>query len=668
MKYVLINFKAPKNEGDIRLKHYPNTKALVSISQLWINSTAFPSNPNPRAYTGYFYSSSRLLNRIWYAGAYTLQISTIDPKEGSALIDYNRLIDHNKSPHGTWYSNFTISKGNSVTTDGAKRDRMVWPGDMSIAVPGIAVSTHDMEAVRNALEVIFDHQYSDGSLPYAGPPMGYNREFSDTYHLHTLLGTYNYVLYSGDVGWLDRHWQSYKIALGISIAKVDDLGLLHVTSTADWLRPGMSGHNLEASALLLEVLKNTFKLESWIYNYLAQNSDPDPDALSTDKERSSWAETIDRLTHGIERLYCPESGMYADNLEEAWCNEPRGVLPQDGNSWVLLTHNPSLPSNDQSNERLYQISDLLKRRWLKHGAPAPEFPNVISPFTSSFELLGHCAVGSIDTAVELMLHMWGYMLNGPGMTNSTCVEGYRTDGYAQYPAYWSPARGSHAHGWSTGPTTALSSGVLGIQFAGPAGKTWVVRPELTRWLSFARGGTSTKYGKWEVKMKRMRSRDGKIAETLQVKWPPGTSGRIEWGGETFVMGEDVSNGVRQTIWKGSKWVEGGKVAVYIGPHDSSADHFNIENAREELAERQGGSWGKGWEFMMEVVNGTAIYPIDNWEAPQLEERPVGTVDWEKMEEMWKKEIPFEAGMPPWHIEGVSGKIVKHGRTSTPEEL
>jgi hypothetical protein len=70
---------------------------------------------------------------------------------------------------------------------------------MYMAVPGIAVSTYDMAAVRNALDVLYAHQYTDDSLPYAGPPMGWNGEFSDTYHLHTLLGRYNYVLYSGDV-------------------------------------------------------------------------------------------------------------------------------------------------------------------------------------------------------------------------------------------------------------------------------------------------------------------------------------------------------------------------------------------------------------------------------------------------------------------------------------
>lgn len=663
-----MHFDATEHDEDSQVTAHQKPKPPVAISQLWVNSTAFPSNPNPRAYTGYFYSSSHLLNRIWYAGAYTLQLSTIDPKEGSALIDYNRRLDHNQSPRGTWYSNFTISKGKSVTTDGAKRDRMVWPGDMSIAVPGIAVSTHDMESVRNALEVIFDHQYSDGSLPYAGPPMGYGGEFSDTYHLHTLLGTYNYVLYSGDVEWLAKHWQAYKVALGISIAKVDDVGLLHVTSTADWLRPGMSGHNLEASALLVSVLQNTFALDRWLSASAPADTSP---THTTQTEKETWTTTIDRLTYGIEKLYCPESGMYADNLEEAWCNEPGHVLPQDGNSWVLLAHNPPL-SRRQSSERLYQISDLLRRRWLKHGALAPEFPNVISPFTSSFELLGHCAVGEIDTAVELMLGMWGYMLHGPGMTNSTCVEGYRTDGYAQYPAYWSPARGSHAHGWSTGPTTALTGGVLGIRFGEPAGKYWVVKPELSKWLSFARGGTSTKLGKWEVKIKRLRGHDGRVGETLQVNWPKGTTGRVEWGGEVFVLNHTVPEESRDGMFKASRLVEGREVHVFCGPDVGWPERGErLERFREEKAEGEG-QRGNGWQYLNEVMHDPAgptfLFPDKNWKAPELEERPVGKVDWAKMEEMWEKEIPVEAGMPPWHVEGFSGVIGKDSRTTEPEEL
>ncbi|KAI4187397.1 MAG: hypothetical protein LQ348_004087 [Seirophora lacunosa] len=225
-------------------------KRRISISSVFVNCTAFPSNPNPRAYTGYFSSSSTLLNRIWYSGAYTLQLTTIDPAEGSALIDYNRPVDHNQSPQGSWYSNFTIANGTAVTTDGAKRDRMAYPGDMAIAVPGIAVSTYDMVAVCTALDSLFIRQYADGALPYAGPPMGYSGEFSDTYHMHTLLGVWNYILFTDDLPWLRSHWGAYLQAFEYSLAKVDRTGLFHVTSTNDWLRPGMTGHNLEATSLM----------------------------------------------------------------------------------------------------------------------------------------------------------------------------------------------------------------------------------------------------------------------------------------------------------------------------------------------------------------------------------------------------------------------------------
>ncbi len=628
-------------------RDYTSSKPLIVITDLWINATFFPSNDNARAYTGYFSSSSDLLNRIWYAGAYTLQLSTIDPRKGSALIDYNRLIDHNKSPHGTWYSNFTISNGTSVTTDGAKRDRMVWPGDMSIAVPGIAVSTHDMESVRNALETIFAHQYTisphgSGALPYAGPPMGSNGEFSDTYHLHTLLGTYNYVLYSGDLKWLRKYWDQYASALSMSIRKVDDLNLLHVTSTADWLRPGMSGHNLEASALLSEVLLNSHKLNNWLHNHKTSqepgfHSPPVDgpwdmnDAHPT--EPPEWYQTALRLSHGIEKLHCPETGLYADNLEQFHCAEPGHVDPQDGNSWVLLTSRLACQN--------IKISENLRKRWTKYGAPAPEFRNVISPFSSSFELLGHCMVGQTDTAVELMLGMWGYMLEGPGMTNSTFVEGYRVDGYAQYPAYWSPARGSHAHGWSTGPTTALLNGVLGIRFTAPGGENWHVKPALTKWLNYARGGYSSGSGKWEVKLKRLVSPSGQQAEALEVVWPTKTRGVVEWGGVSYFGGkEGVFKAVR---WLDTDWANGKaehKVKVMLS-EDSTAEEADIHAQWEEA--------NGGWEQTSEVVDGMEFKPDTDWKMPELPERPVGIVDWEVLEDKLYEDIPAgQEGTAPWH--------------------
>ncbi|EPE33595.1 Six-hairpin glycosidase [Glarea lozoyensis ATCC 20868] len=550
----------------------------VSISAVWVNCTAFPSHPNGRAYTGYFDSSSTLLNRVWYAGAWTLQLSTLDPQEGGSIIEFNRRFDHNTAPVGAWYSNYTIANGSVVTTDGAKRDRMVWPGDMTIAVPGIAVTTYDMLAIRNALNTIYDHQYSDGGMPYAGPPMGALHEFSDTYHLHTLIGTYEYVLYSGDLAWLKERWSWYKLALDISIAKVDNLNLLHVTSIFDWIRPGMGGHNVEASSILYEVLGNSIKLAEWVGD------------KKTETSGEQWAATKTRLAKGIATMYCPADTLFSDNIEERSCTAPGKVTPQDGNSWALI-------SKATTGVQAHNVSESLRKRWIKYGAPAVEFPNVISPFASSFELLGHASAGNHDAAVELMELMWGYMLDGPGMTNSTLIEGYRIDGYVHYPAYWSAARNSHAHGWSAGPTTVLSQGILGIELLSPLGKTWKIEPHLTKWLSYARGGFATKLGKFEVSTTRLiRVSDGRKVEGLNVTIPSGTSGIIKW----HDLEQVITSHTAQTL----SFLQEARLSDDDDVRTTQVHNFNWSDYVHD----------------------------DSWVRPTVEERPEAVVDWEALEE------------------------------------
>ncbi|KAK0670802.1 family 78 putative glycoside hydrolase [Cercophora samala] len=597
-------------------------KKQITISDVWVNCTSFPSQGNngKEAYTGYFSSSSDLLNRIWYAGAYTLQLGTIDPREGGALIDYNRIVDHNKSPTGSWYSNFTISDGESVTTDGAKRDRMVWPGDMFIAIPSIAVSTGDYVSIKNALGVIFKNQYFDGRLPYAGPPMGVtdNREFSDTYHLHSLLGVYGYVLWSGDLGYLREIWGQYLFALHHSISIVDDMGLVHVTSTADWLRPGMTGHNLEASALLYTVLSRSGTLAGWL------GYDVPP----------LWGVTQKRLETGFSRLYCPELGLFSDNIGQRSCYPEEGqryhpILPQDGNSWLLISGADLTPSghpfkSPKSRFRApsplpngpptrWQISEGLRKRWVKHGAPCPEFPNTISPFASGFELLGHVYSGEIDTAVELMLLEWGHLVNGDGFNNgSTLAEGFRIDGDIQYPAYPSRARNSLAHGWASGPTWVLTEWVLGIEIKTPGGGEWEVKGTLTKWLGWVRGGvTLGNGGRVEVKVWRVVSKsENEKGVVWEVKADGDTKGAV--------MGMEIKGGERVVV------------LVREGEQGERIDLREVKVVGKENEE---------WYRNTVVGYGEDEWVFDEeWKEPVMEKREQGVVDWEVMEENFRTEV------------------------------
>jgi hypothetical protein len=159
--------------------------------------------------------------------------------------------------------------------------------------------------------------------------------------------------------------------------------------------------------------------------------------------------------------------------------------PQDGNSWAIV-------SGLVSPSRASAISSALQARWVRpYGAPAPEAGATVSPFASGFEVQAHYLADHPERAVELIEFMWAdFMLDDPRMTNSTFIEGYSTDGSLHYAPYSDDARVSHAHGWATGPTSALSFLGAGIQLTSAAGQTWLLNPLLGGLSSVSAGYTS----------------------------------------------------------------------------------------------------------------------------------------------------------------------------------
>ena len=105
---------------------------------------------------------------------------------------------------------------------------------------------------------------------------------------------------------------------------------------------------------------------------------------------------------------------------------------------------------------------------------------------------------------------------------------------------------SHAHGWSTGPTPALSFHVLGLQITTPLGATWSLKPVLSG-LSAAEGGFETGLGwfgvKWSV---------AKGTLTVVVTAPDGTSGVVGLPGHGAIKVDGRSVG------SGTVTVTGGK--------------------------------------------------------------------------------------------------------------
>ena len=114
--------------------------------------------PKPRDYTGRFYSSSPLLNRIWYSGAYTLNLNSVRDER---------------------------FRGTRLTlADGGKRDRLMWLGDLALQSLAGHYTVRQMPAiVARTLRAFSCQQYRSGYIPMAsdihvrcprdpGPPDG----------------------------------------------------------------------------------------------------------------------------------------------------------------------------------------------------------------------------------------------------------------------------------------------------------------------------------------------------------------------------------------------------------------------------------------------------------------------------------------------------------------
>lgn len=245
-----------------------NSTRSLAIRNVSVNFIASPEMADPSDYVGYFNSDSEKLNRVWYAGAYTNQLCSMDPMYGSTF----------GIPGKGWYYNATVSSkfhscrerdlshvlfialrtlligitvdGTSVLVDGPKRDRLLFSGDIAISAPSVFVSTNSLDGTKNGISFLFLLQQHDGRLPWVSVP--YTRPdwfpFSFTYHLYLLLDLYYYHWFSGDDAFLLAHWDQYKLALSWAVQQIDESGMANVVSPNDWLRSGMGGHKVEISS------------------------------------------------------------------------------------------------------------------------------------------------------------------------------------------------------------------------------------------------------------------------------------------------------------------------------------------------------------------------------------------------------------------------------------
>lgn len=417
------NITLPKKylRGGFRyLTIFLKSKGPLKIDSVVLDYSAAPLMEYPNRYPNYFYSNDELINKIWYSGAYTLQTNIIDPSSGRIW----------PAPSEGWNNSALIAQGASVIVDGAKRDRAIWAGDLAIALSTAFVVFNDMISIKNTLTQIYRGQLASGEFPMVGPPINFFS--SDTYHLWTLIATYDYALASNDRKWINEIWGKFK--LGLQYLQSRNKGsnqLFFVTGKNDWARHGQGGENLSANVLYYRALV--------VGAQIAKEMKDIETAFVYEKEATKIKEIINSV------LWDNSKGAFKDN--------PSGSLfPQDGNSlavWFGVSN---------SLEQSKRVSQYLKTNWNSFGSITPEWNHDISNFSGSMEIQAHFNAYEDNAALSLIRTQWGYMLNNSRSTQ-TFWEGFLSNGEFGYGQSYM----SHSHGWATGPTFALTFFVLGIK-------------------------------------------------------------------------------------------------------------------------------------------------------------------------------------------------------------
>ncbi|KAL2068487.1 hypothetical protein VTL71DRAFT_16585 [Oculimacula yallundae] len=517
--------------------------AILEIMEVSAHFTSMPHWQNLRAYPSYFFCNDELLNRLWYASAYTNQLSTISN-------DQSRRCE---LEHGWLNDAMCGTSGETVITDAPRRDRTVWAGDLAIVVWSQFATIGDSVSMRNALDTLFHVQSQQGQFPWAGPPICHDSVsdisksdqwpyMSDSYHLWTMLVARHFYHLTGDFEWLRGKWNCIVLGMELAVSRFRvDEGLYYSTGELDWGRSSVKGFNLSCNVLFHETLCRLAPLAT---------------QLGSPHLESEWLGIAATLKRNLEKFWDASAGLYVDNLEAAY----PPLHPQDGNSLVcwfdLVGH-----------ERAQIITMNLKKRWGPFGPINPECAGPVSPFVSGFELQALVHADKMNDALALIRTTWGWMINNPASTGSTMLEAWGANGEITYPFYKDkPSYISHCHPFSTGPVLIITFEILGLNFVDAGGLSWEFRPILGD-LEHCQGGFTGKLGKYSAGWKRTRE-NGRVGLSCWVEAPQGTSGRVRLPVETKAglhLTENGDGGARRTEhefeWLGG--ILGGKKHRFI---------------------------------------------------------------------------------------------------------
>lgn len=434
------------------------------------------------------------------------------PKGCWPVIDAVRLLDDNGDERfvdgfdAKDLAAWSFTRADPIVADGAKRDRLVWSGDLWWAGRNLYVSLADQYGMRNSIRLLARAQTPEGYIPacpYAetscAAPGDLGMFESDEFAAWFVPVLYDYWMHTGDSSLIAELWPNLVKLMDYldSATGADGLYAPRFETSkhafASYLQAGDTAHRSYMDILLWGCLQGASRMAA---------------AYGEEAYADRWQLAADRKRKAIEAAYWdPENGCYRAQKEDfVWIWD---------NDLLKMVTKPGVGNDMMANGLALALGFVPQERCRSVAARVGDNKDVIK-----FVLLG--AIGKADYGLAeeawqmIATNSWSAMLS-PDWDGPVCMtEGMNTKADVRKwgkSAYWVDQ--SHPDVALAGFITRAFLGVVPLE---PGYKTFKVDPKPYEGLTGAEGLVPTPQGPIKIKWWR---ENGEVKK--EVVAPPGTA-------------------------------------------------------------------------------------------------------------------------------------------------
>ena len=394
-------------------------------------------------------------------------------------------------------------------SDGAKRDRLIWSGDLYWAGRNFYYAFNDCSLMRKTIGLLARNQTPEGYIhacPYAEQPTPKDGDYgpfeSDEFAAWFIPVLHDYWRHTGDDGVVREFYPNVRRLLGYLGRFTREDGLFEqrfVTSKhafSSWLQKGDVRHRSYMDILLWMCWRDGAEMAR---------------ATGEAGDAEKWEAQAEKVRKAANRAYWDERhGVFRDALEDyylEWDGEPSGAVGR-----MVRRKGPTEGAVAMEPNALA----------VESGFATPEQARRICPQLAAqsgvrkFILLSAIAKGRSgfgDDAWQILsTNRWGVFA-------SPAWDGPWATAEGMDPPHYGPCDQSHP---DTAPAGFISSCYLGVVPLAPGFARFSFSPKPTKKMTFAEGRVPTRFGPIDARWER--TADGGFAFELVV--PEGTRAEV----------------------------------------------------------------------------------------------------------------------------------------------